>query len=130
MENKICLDTDFLVNFLRNKPAEVEFIEQHELNTIFSTTVINLFELYFGAYKSGGIGNVLKVEELEARLQVLPASPEAMRMAGEILAALEKGGQPLDFRDLLIGCIALMERCTLKTNNKKHFERIPSLAVI
>ena len=130
METQICLDTDFLVNFLRNKKEEVEFIEENETRAIFSTTAINLFELYYGAYKSGVAENIVKLEELQQRLRILPASTEAMRKAGEILAALGKQGQLLDFRDLLIGTIALTERFSLKTNNKKHFVRMPHLKVI
>ena len=130
METQICLDTDFLVNFLRNKKEELEFIEQHETSTIFATTQINLFELYYGAYKSGVAENLLRLEELQQRLRILPASTEAMRKAGETLAALGKQGQPLDFRDLLIGNIALSVRFSLKSNNKKHFLRIPHLKVL
>lgn len=130
LETQICLDTDFLVNFLRNKREEVEFIEENETQTIFSTTSINLFELYYGAYKSGVVENLLKLEELQQRLRILPTSTEAMRKAGEILAILEKQGQLLDFRDLLIGTIALTEKISLKTLNKKHFTRIPNLNVL
>lgn len=130
METQICLDTDFLINFLRNKKEEVEFIEENETRTIFSTTSINLFELYYGAYKSGSTENLLKLEELQQRLRILPTSMEAMKKAGEILAVLEKKGQLLDFRDLLIGTIAITEKNSLKTLNKKHFLRIPHLIVL
>jgi|SRR3989344_6003463 len=130
METQICLDTDFLVNFLRNKKEEIRFIEENDGKTIFATTSINLFELYYGAYKSGVEENLLKLEELQQRLRILPTSTEAMKKAGEILAMLGKQGQPLDFRDLLIGTIALTERLSLKTNNKKHFLRIPHLKVL
>ncbi len=130
MENQICLDTDFLVNFLRNKKEEVEFIKENEARVIFATTQINLFELYYGAYKSGVAENLLKLGDLQQRLRILPTSTEAMRKAGETLAAWGKQGQLLDFRDLLIGTIALTERFSLKTNNKKHFMRIPHLKVL
>ena len=52
MEDKICLDTDFLVNFLRNKKEEADFIKENEISKNLATTYINLFELYYGAYKS------------------------------------------------------------------------------
>lgn len=129
LEHKICLDTDFLVNFLRNKKEEAEFIEKYEEQVIFSVTTITIFELYYGAYKSGFLRNVLKVEELEARLRVLSGSTEAMKKAGEILAILEKNGEVIEFRDLLIGCTAMMEGFSIKTNNKKHFQRIPNLVI-
>ena len=52
MENKICIDTDILVDFLRNEEKAVEFIKEHEERNELATTHINLFELYYGAYKS------------------------------------------------------------------------------
>ena len=65
MEDKICLDTDILVNFLRNKKEEVDYIQKHEGKVIFATTPINIFELYYGAYKSGRRENLMKLEELQ-----------------------------------------------------------------
>ena len=130
MEDKICLDTDILVNFLRNKKEEVDYIQKHEGKVIFATTSINIFELYYGAYKSGRRENLMKLEELQQRLRILPSSTEAMKKAGEILALLEKQGQPLDFRDLLIGSIALTEQFSLKSNNQKHFQRIPNIILV
>lgn len=129
MEDRICLDTDFLVNFLRNKKEEVDFILEHESKVLFATTYINLFELYYGAYKYSNPQKILKVEELSHRLPVLNLSQEAVKKAGKIVALLEKEGNTIDFRDALIGCIAQIEGFCLKTNNKKHFNKIPELIV-
>lgn len=129
LEDKICLDTDFLVNFLRNKKPEVNFILENEGKVVFATTYINLFELYSGAYKSGVAGNILKVEELQHRLHILNLSSEAVRKAGQIYSILMKEGNIIDFRDLLIGCVAIVDGFCMKTNNKKHFEKIAGLRI-
>ena len=129
VEDKICLDTDVLVNFLRNKEEEVEFITKNEDKVVFATTFVNLFELYYGAYKSKSFGRLAQVEELQHRLKILNLSRLAVQKAGEILTILEKQGKTIDFRDLLIGCTAQAEGFCMKTNNKKHFERIPLLIV-
>lgn len=129
LEDKISLDTDFLVNFLRNKKEEVDFITQNESKILLATTFINLFELYYGAYKSGVESNINKVEELQHRLRILNLSKEAVKKAGQTLADLEKIGSPIDFRDLLIGCIAHSEGFCIKTHNKKHFQKIGELNV-
>lgn len=129
MEDKISLDSDFLVNFLRAKPEEKEYVEQHESKVIFATAFLNLFELYYGAYKSRRPENVLKVEELARRLRILNLSKEAVRKAGETLALLEHQGEIIEFRDLLIGCITQVEGFCIKTYNAKHFGRIPGLVV-
>ncbi len=130
MEKKICLDTDFLVNFLRNKKEEVEFIIEND-NNILATTLINLFELYHGVYKYKEIqNNLMKLEELASRLIILNLSQESVKKAGQIASELEKSGNSIEFRDLLIGCVAQEEGYCLKTNNKKHFERILGLILV
>lgn len=130
METKICLDTDFLVNFLRNKEEEVEFIRVHEGNTHLAVSMVTLFELYYGAYKSNVPHNVLQVEELQKRLILLHLSHEAVKKAGDVLATLERKGTAIEFRDLFIGVIAQTEGFSIKTYNKKHFLRIPGLTVV
>ncbi len=129
LEDRVCLDTDFLVNFLRNKKEEVEFIKNNEDNILLATTLINLFELYYGAYKSGVKTNIDSVEELTYKLEVLNLTQEVVRKAGEVLSMLERKGEVVDFRDLLIGCTAHMEGFCIKTHNKRHFEKIPGLIV-
>lgn len=130
MENKICLDTDFLVNFLRNKEAEKKFILENESSVLLATTFINIFELYYGAYKSNKEKNILQVEELHSRLKVLNLSKAGMKEAGEVLAELEKKGEKIDFRDLLIGCTARSEGYCVKTLNVKHFSKIKNLKIM
>ena len=130
MENKICLDTDFLVNFLRNRKEEAEFIKKNETENELATTYINLFELYYGAYKSQETENNLKaISLLLNRLNVLNLSEDSAKKAGEILVKLEKDGKTIDFRDLFIGTIALANGYSIKTGNIKHFNRIEGLNI-
>ena len=131
MEQKICLDTDVLINFLRNKKEEVKFIlEQEERNEI-TTTYINLFELYYGAYKSKEQQkNLEAVNLIIDRITILNLTLLSVKKAGEILAQLEREGEKVDFRDILIGTIALLHNCILKTNNTKHFSKIEGLKLV
>lgn len=131
MDIKICLDTDFLVNFLRNKKEEVDFIKNNEVDKDLATTYINLFELYYGAYKSKESENNLKaISSLLSRVNILDFSNEAVKKAGEILAKLEKTGTSIEFRDLFIGTTALVNNYSIKTNNIKHFGRIEGLSIL
>ena len=131
MEQKICLDTDVLITFLRNKKEEVKFIlEQEERNEI-TTTYINLFELYYGAYKSKEQQkNLEAVNLIIDRITILNLTLLSVKKAGEILAQLEREGEKVDFRDILIGTIALLHNCILKTNNTKHFSKIEGLKLV
>ena len=130
MERKICLDTDFLVNFLTNKKEEVDFVRENEASADFATTYLNLFELYYGAYRSKDSQNKLGIiPPLLSRINVLNLSDESVEKAGEIQAKLRQKGKMIKFRDLLIGTIALVNGYSIKTKNIKHFERIEGLTV-
>lgn len=131
MEDKVCLDTDFLVNFLRDKKEEAEFIKKNEMDKDFATTYVNAFELYYGAYKSAEIQNNLKaISLLLSRINILNFSNESVKKAGEILAKLEKAGIAIEFRDIFIGTIALVNNYSIKTYNIRHFNRIEGLDVL
>ncbi len=131
MEDKICLDTDFLVNFLRNSKEEVEFVKKNEIGEGLATTYVNLFELYYGAYKSAQKENNLKaISILLNRINILDFSNESVKKAGEIFAKLERDGKIMEFRDLFIGTIALINGYSVKTRNAKHFIRIEGLDIL
>ena len=131
MENKICLDTDILINFLRNKKEEVDFIKENEVDKKLATTNVNLFELYFGAYKSDQRQqNLDAIKHLSSRIDILNFSDESVKKSGELLANLEKDGKTIEFRDLFIGTIALVNGYAIKTNNIKHFNRIEGLKLL
>src|SRR3989344_5593165 len=125
MESKICLDTNVLISFVRNKKETVDFIKENEQTSILATTYVNLFELYYGAYKSNKIREIIAIELLKQRLIILNLDDPVVRKAGEIAAILEKRGETIDFRDLLIGSIAMMNEFSIKTENIKHFVRVP-----
>lgn len=127
MEDKICIDTHILVDFLRSKPHAVHWIGKYG-HAILGATLITFFELYYGAYASERVPeNVRSVEKLSQRLVPLNLSDESVRMAGEILAELNSQGEQIEFRDLLIGTTALAEGFKLKTKNVKHFSRYGEL---
>jgi len=131
MENNICLDTDFLVHFLRKRKEETEFIAKNETEKDIAMTFVSVFELYYGAYKSSAREqNIEAVAGLIERIPVLQSSHEVMKKAGEILAGLEKEGKVVEFRDIFIGATCMAYGYGLKTGNKKHFEKISGLRLV
>ena len=64
MGDSICLDTDFLVDLLRNKSEAVQWVKEHEDEDILATTIVNVYEIYSGAYKSALESKILAVKEL------------------------------------------------------------------
>ena len=50
---KVCLDTDFLVALLRNRLEAAKKAEEYDsLGVEASTTLMNAFEIYLGAFRS------------------------------------------------------------------------------
>ena len=92
---------------------------------MLTTTTINLFELYYGAFKSKkSEKNVKSVSELVERLGVLKFTDKSAEISGRIVAELEKKGQLVDFRDAMIAGIVIENDAMLYTRNVKHFERV------
>ncbi|RJQ19976.1 type II toxin-antitoxin system VapC family toxin [Candidatus Woesearchaeota archaeon] len=131
MGNPVILDTDVIIEYIKGNEQAVRFITENEGDTVFGTTAINTFELYLGAQHSPYKDKQLpKLDEFISQLLVLPLTLSASKRAAKIQGELQRKGNSLDFKDLLIGALAIEEGFALKTNNRKHFERIPGLTLI
>jgi tRNA(fMet)-specific endonuclease VapC len=129
----VCLDTTFFADLFRKNPAaERKLYELANEAESISTTVITIAELYYGAYKSKNIIDEMKnVESVLNNFQILEMNPEGARKFGEILSLMEKNGQTIPDRDILIGAISLSKgEQIIITRNAKDFARIPGLKVI
>ena len=126
------IDTDILIDLLRNVKKVVAFLtEIEESGSLLSTTVINAFELYHGAHKSREREqNLLATRKLLNRLILLPLGLTSAETAGRIYAQLETKEQPIGLRDALIGAITLTKGYTIITRNVEHFQKITGLTVI
>lgn len=122
-----CLDTDFLVAYLRNDPkARSKLEELDSVEEPVHTTIINAFELYNGAFKAKDTHNELtRVDKLLDTFFILMLDRDAAKSAG----ALHDKSNPIGESDLLIASIALSNNQTLITKNRKHFERVSGLQV-
>ena len=128
----VCLDTSVLIDNLRGKKQTVEFIRRLEqAGTALSTTAVNSFELYYGAYRSKKREkNLAATKSLLARLVLLDLTDESSQEAGRILALLEEEGDLIGFRDALIAAIARTYKMPLATRDTEHFSRVPDLHVL
>ena len=127
MEN-LCIDTDILIDHLRGYPETVKEIRSLEGVFHLSTTTVNSFELYYGAYKTKRRKiNTFSVDKLLRRISVLQMTEPASKLAGKILADLERKGEIIEFRDAFIASIAITLNTILFTRNISHFERIEGL---
>lgn len=128
---KIIIDSDVLIDFLKNMPQTIEKIKELKEDNELGTTDINAFELYLGAYKSKKQEKELAdVKGLLNTLFLSSTNEDSMEIAAKILSDLEKKGKPIALRDLFIGSICLTNSFKLYTRNKKHFEKIEGLSLL
>jgi tRNA(fMet)-specific endonuclease VapC len=129
---QVVIDTDILIDLLRNVKTTVNFISEIESKgALLATTIINAFELYHGAYKSKKREeNLAATRKLLDRLVIIKMGLKSAEAAGYIYADLEAKGQPIGLRDAIIGAITLTKGYALATRNVEHLKKIPGLTLM
>jgi tRNA(fMet)-specific endonuclease VapC len=122
------LDTDTCIHILRGNEAVIERRAATPDDVV--TTWITAAELYYGAAKSNAPEkNRTLVQNFLSTLPVVGLDEAAVQVFGEAKALLERQGQRLADADLFIGAIAVAERATVVTGNRRHYERIPGIVL-
>jgi tRNA(fMet)-specific endonuclease VapC len=126
----VCLDTSVLVALIRKDQAAIDGLAaEAERGGTVSTTVVNLCELYSGAYGSKNPQKELtKVQGLVSDLGLLELDAGAAKRYGELVNDATLRRAPIGDFDLIIASIALEQGEKLVTRNVKHFSRVPGLA--
>ena len=119
-------DTDVLIDFLDGRAPAAERIALELDRGQLRTTVISRFELWAGAKTPR---HQAVVGALLAALPCLPLDEPGADRAAEIRRTLERDGVPIGIADRLIAGIVLTHRGMLLTRNRRHFARVPGLAL-
>ena len=125
----ICLDTSFIIDFLKERKEAIEFMKKNT-EEVF-TTEINAFEVFIGIYTKE---NYEKEETIAVgffnSINVASINGWGIKSA-KILATLIKDGNLIEENDCFIASIMLVNGCEkIITRNKKHFERIKGIKII
>ena len=123
------LDTNMLSNLIVDPAGAVAARIAGVGEKSVCTSIIVACELRFGAARKRSKRLSSRVEELLARLEVLPFAADADRRYADLRVRLEKRGTPIGPNDMLIAAHALASRCTLVTGNVGEFRRVANLAV-
>lgn len=120
-----CLDTDILIDFLRNdKNAILKMQEIKGKGNIFITP-INLCELFKGAYLSSKVVKELDIiNDLVESLEILEFREDVCQEFGIEYKHLKEIGKMIQEFDIIIACFAKVNNLILVTRNKKHFENV------
>lgn len=123
---KYLLDTNIVINHLRGKTI----VNKKIISEGACLSIISYGELIYGAYKSKYKEKNLNQIQIfidKLSVEVININKAIIKIYAELKSSLEIKGQKLDNFDLLIGATARVYSLTLKTENIKHFQRIPGL---
>ena len=123
------IDTDILIYNLRNHDLVNEnFRRNAKEKKVIS--VINYGELYFGAKKSKySAKNLATVKRIGEIFEIIDIDKTIMENFGELKTQLQSKGRTIADLDLIIASTALSLNYILVTNNERHFNKVPGLAI-
>jgi tRNA(fMet)-specific endonuclease VapC len=130
---RVCLDTDILIDYLRKPSDEVKQIMESAFERKVSacTTSVNTFEIWLGAHLAPKKAKLVRnTEDFLGQLEVVNFDYASSVEAGRVLADLRKRGEPIEIRDLFVGCICKVSGMSLVTRNLKHYRRIRGLKIL
>ena len=124
MGQEILIDTDIIIDALRGNQGSQEYLQSRQFEGIYISSITS-FELLFGAMKSQRKSMIEKTETFIDRVHIVDFDANTARCAADIHTQL--AGREIDFRDVFISATAIANKFSLKTNNTKHFSRVPRL---
>ena len=132
----LILDTSSLVTAERRGHTVSEILERVQSafgETAVGLSAVTIVELTHGIQRARIAvqrqRRQLLVQELRAAVRVYPLTDEIAELAGMISGQEADRGITLPFADLLIGATALHLGFEVLTENVRHFQMIPNLAV-
>jgi len=121
MDEKICLDTDVCIEIINGNKNFLGLLNQ---NKDVYITSITAFELLLRKT------NIETVESFLYDINILDFDMICAKIASNVQKDLDKAGMNIEFRDIFIASISIINNCTLATLNKKHFSRIKNLKLL
>ena len=125
----VVIDTDFLIDFLKNKNNAIETLESLiQRGDVLYVTQINEYELLKGAYNSKHPeDHINKVKFLLSKFKLFLINADSLDLAARIFTDLSKKGMIIPDMDILIASICIVNNQILVTRNIKDFSRIEQL---
>lgn len=121
------IDTNIFIEFFRAKDKQLTTLAQLPANSPAFISAISVFELFVGANTPERIA---RTQLLLNGVQVLVFDETVAKLAGRLYDDLQRSGQQLEFRDVMIAATALHNNLPVKTLNSRHFSKIPGLVLV
>jgi len=125
------LDTNACIAVMNVRPAKVKAQLLKKSIDSVGISVISLYELQYGVYKSEqSVRNQKSLDAFCSFVQAYAWDEECADAAGRIRADLEKAGRLIGPHDLQIAAHAITTGATLVTANVREFKRVKNLKVV
>lgn len=124
----ICLDSSFLVDYLRGEDYAKEFLNDVEGDVRLLVPTVVLHELYTGALRGSQTRSVSNVRNALGTTEFVGFTDAAAEEAAEIRATLADRGDLINPLDLLIGGVARDAGAAVVAVDR-DYGRVPGLDV-
>ena len=122
------LDTNAIIMAVRHPDAKIADMIKAHLGKDVCISAITYGELEYGIQKSSAPErNRTAITQILLGISILDFDSNAARHYGDIFADLERKGQRIGERDMLIAGHARSLGCTVVTNNLREFTRVEGL---
>jgi predicted nucleic acid-binding protein len=113
--NKVLIDTDILINFLRGKKKEKDFLFSLSEDATIYCSAITVAEIYAGMKEHE---RALTINLIDG-LNIVDVTRDIAEKAGDYKSKIKTHALELD--DCLIAASAFMKQALLATGNAKHY---------
>lgn len=129
MSRGFLLDTNVISDLVRHPAGNSARRLRENADSYCCTSIVVACELRFGAEKAASDPLRLRIDQVLARLDVLPLDRPVDKHYGQLRSVLESRGTSIGPNDLLIAAHALAQDLTLVTDNVREFSRVDGLHV-
>ena len=125
---RVLLDTNVLIDFLREPEAFVDTLGAYD-RIVLTPTVVGEFRAGISDTRVGRT-NLLALEEFMATpaVEEVPLTSDTGAYYARIFRTLKASGTPIPTNDIWIAAAAIQHACPLLTKDS-HFSLVPSLAL-
>lgn len=124
----ICLDSSFLVDYLRGKDYTETFLEDIDADVRLLVPTVVLHELYTGALRGPTDRSIADVRHALGDTEIVGFDADAAAESAEIRATLADRGDLINPLDMLIAGVARHTDATVVAVDR-DYSRVPNLDV-
>ncbi len=133
--DRCLLDTSAVSDVIRPADKRLPSVAKHLKQYLrshgrFTYSEVSCYEVLRGLRKKRAAKQIRQFVEFCGHSELIPVSYDVLDRAATLWAEGQLQGITVDDGDLMIAATALLQRISLVTSNRSHFEWIPRLTLI